>query len=93
MTDIETRSGVNGTGQPFVTIHWGEMSGQFTVEEARQFGLIVLETAEAAEHDALFWSWLLENFGDVPIGKRATMLADLRNHRERLEKAREREEP
>lgn len=49
---IWTISGVNMTGKPFVKVKWGEMSGQLSPDEARAFALRVIETADAADHDA-----------------------------------------
>lgn len=46
-------SGVSAfTGQPFVQLGWNQESAQMTPDEARAFGLHVIEAADAAVMDA-----------------------------------------
>lgn len=52
--DIWVESGVNDQGKPFVSLGWGDMGGQLSVEEARQHGLGVIEAAYAADMDSRF---------------------------------------
>jgi len=74
-------SGVNREGEPFVHIHWGAMKGQWTPEEARQFALVVLETAEAAEYDSIFFRWLGKSMPDLALEQRARLIAEFRAFR------------
>ncbi len=67
---------------PWVHLQWADKKGMLTPEEARQFALSVLETAQAAEHDAFLVKFLTEKIGsDVP-----TAIAVLREFREMREK-------
>lgn len=81
---IESSSGVNPQGKPFVSLVWGKERAQLSPDEARQFGLTLLEVAEAAEMDATFFDWLGRVMGPDPeaLGKKATVLASFRTHRE-----------
>ncbi len=49
---LEMESGVNKRLEGFVTVRWGAEVGQLSPVEARQYGLSMLECAEAAESDA-----------------------------------------
>jgi len=50
---LESVSGVSlFTGEPFVTLRWGQNSGQSTPAEARELAMSILAAAEAAESDA-----------------------------------------
>jgi hypothetical protein len=50
---LESVSGVSlFTGEPFVTLRWGQNSGQLTPAEARELAMSILAAAEAAESDA-----------------------------------------
>lgn len=51
---LETTAGVSiFTGEPFVSLRWGQSSGQLTPAEARKLGMDILAVAEAAESDAV----------------------------------------
>lgn len=87
MGGLVTESGVSAaTGEPFVVVKWEgpERSGQFTVEEARQFGLVMLSAAEAAVSDATLVAWLRRTM-DLPLEKAGAVLADYRVHRAKFE--------
>lgn len=75
-------SGVNAKGEPFIHILWGPQKGQFTPEEARQFALTVMETAEAAEFDSIFFRWLGATMPDLEPEKRARILGEFRAFRQ-----------
>lgn len=78
---LRVGSGVSlANGQPFVTVRWGDRSGQWSPGEARQHAMQVLEAAEAAEHDAVVVRWLRERV-KVDIGSIAQMIKDLRAFR------------
>lgn len=50
---ITTSSGVSArTGKGFVTLHWEDQVAQFSLDEARTFGLTILAVTAAAEQDA-----------------------------------------
>lgn len=78
---IFTDSGVNREGKPFVHVLWGPMKAQFTPEEARQFALTMLEVAEAAEFDSIFFGWLGTAMPDTPPEQRARLLGEFRQFR------------
>lgn len=66
--------------EPFVVIKWGEMAGQFTLQEAREFALTVMTAAEAAEHDSSLMRFLEEETGLSPQAS-GQVLGSLRVHR------------
>lgn len=74
-------SGVSSTtGEPFVHIRWGELSGQLTVEQARGHALNVLACADGAEFDAAFLGFAQEALSmDVP--QAAAFVAAMRRAR------------
>lgn len=45
---------VPGEWRPFVSIRWGDMAGQLTVAEAKEFATNLISTAAATEWDAAF---------------------------------------
>ena len=77
LVHVETRSGVNHEGRPFVTVTATGtaesggliMVGQLDPETARTMALGYLESAEAAEHDAALFRVLREiGLDDPTIG-------------------------
>lgn len=79
---LTCESGVNQEGVPFVHIHWGPMRGQFTPEQARQFALTVLEAAEGAAYDSLFFLWMKAAMPELGLRERARIIAEFRAFRE-----------
>lgn len=84
---IEIESGVNAAGEGFchVSIYTGldgEMigQGQLAPDEVREMARQWLEGAEAAEHDAAVYSFLVNECGSE-TGKAGQFLAALRHHR------------
>jgi hypothetical protein len=87
ITRIGMESGVSAfTGAPFVklTVDFPDGSskamGQMTPEEVRQHALQLLETAEAAVHDAAMAQWLRKRL-DADPEHAAAMVADIREFR------------
>lgn len=71
----------------YVTMAWGEESGQLTISEARVHGLAMIETAEAAEMDAAIFAFAMARLGaDLP--QAAAMLKELREFRHAAGRAR-----
>jgi hypothetical protein len=64
----------------YVTIAWGDESGQLTINEARAHGFAALEAAEAAEMDAGFLAFAMSRL-DFDVAQAATFLKDLRDFR------------
>jgi hypothetical protein len=59
---MDINSGVSAsTGDGFVSLHWGEQSGQLTIDEARAHALSILGAAEAADTDAALFRWCKAN--------------------------------
>lgn len=81
---IKTKSAVNPEGKPFVIVAWGDESGQLDPDEARRFGLSMIETAEAAESDAMFFWFCREKLG-MSLEKTAHALKQWRYARLREE--------
>lgn len=78
---LHVYSGVSqATGAGFVTLRWGEESGQLTPEEARAHALHLLACAEAAENDAVTVAVLLEEVGSS-YGTAMGLLASIRERR------------
>ena len=84
---IEMASGVSAfTGDPFVHMLLVFADGstktinQFTPADARQHGLHVIETAEAAVHDAAMAAWMRDKLNAEPEVA-AQAIADLREYR------------
>lgn len=76
------QSGVNAQGEPFVQLFLDEEPiSQFTVEEARQFALVFMETAEAAEQDAFMRDFVLKRIGGNEAAA-AGLIQDFRKWRE-----------
>lgn len=78
--DILMQSIVSTTGQASVQLKWGDMSGQLTVEAARDHAMHVLECAEAAIHDAAMVRWLVEKT-EMPLENAYEILYELRKFR------------
>lgn len=80
---INMTSGVSAfSGDPFIAMHWGAESGQFTPDQARQHALKILECAEAAESDAAIVSWAETKMG-MDKQTAVLILKDLREFRHR----------
>jgi hypothetical protein len=82
-----TESGVSAsTGQPFVKLTWEgpDPSGQMTVAEARELGLVILGAAEAAITDAALIAWLQETMG-LALPNAAAVMSDYRVARRRFD--------
>lgn len=84
---VEMASGVSAfTGDPFVQMRLVFADGsaktvaQFTPADAREHGLHVIETAEAAVHDAAMAAWMKAKLGADPETA-AQAVADLRAFR------------
>lgn len=80
---IDIVSGVSlFTGEPYVQMKWGEQDGQLTPDECRAHAAGLIEAAEAAEFDAIFWKWSKERLAatDERAGQ---ILQDFRRYRER----------
>jgi hypothetical protein len=76
------QSGVNSKGEPFVQLFLDEEPiSQFTVEEARNFALVFLESAEAAEQDAFMRDFILKRVGGTEVVA-AGLIQDFRKWRE-----------
>jgi hypothetical protein len=79
---IHMQSGVSGfTGDPFITLDWGENHAQFTPEEARAHAFAILETAEAAESDAFMFKFAIDKANQTPE-RAALMLTKFREGRQ-----------
>lgn len=50
-------------GRPLVQVRWGEQVGQFSPDEAREYALILLAAANAAETDAALLRFVREAGG------------------------------
>lgn len=66
--------------EPIVVIRWGDRAAQMSPDEAREFGLHFIETAEAAEHDSSVCRYFIEEMKLTP-GQTMTVLGSLRVHR------------
>lgn len=60
---IDVESGVTTSGRGFVVMRWGDLSGQLTPDEAREYALAILEAADAADHDAALFVELRDRVG------------------------------
>lgn len=81
LTEIVLYSGMNTEGKPFCHMACGHgPAGQLTPEEMRAHGRRAFEVAEAAEHDAITFSWLTEQMG-LDRTAAAHAIADLRKFR------------
>lgn len=75
--NIQVESGVSArTGKGFVTITFGSEAGQLDAEEAKRFGLSVIEAACASEADASVYAWASKSGLDGP--EIAVLLSELR---------------
>ncbi len=75
------QSGVNRDGDPFIQLIRGtEVIAQMSVEQARDHGMAMLESAEAAEQDAFIVFFMKSKVG---VGDReaAGILKDFRDFR------------
>lgn len=73
---IETNSLIsNRTKAPIVALKWGEMEGQLSPGEARDFAERVRRTADAAESDAFVFDFLVNQVETDP--NRASMVLHL----------------
>lgn len=68
--------------EPFVNIHWKDVSEQMDPQTARMFALSIMEAAEAAEQDGFMIEWLVQTVGMDEAGM-ATLLTEFRGWRER----------
>ena len=85
---IEMSSGISHrTGKGFVSLAWGHEQGQWSVDEARQHAMRLLESAEAAQYDSIFVQWLLAAGLTDRIEKAAELLIMLRAYREQQDAA------
>lgn len=76
------QSGVNKNGEPFVQLLLDEEPiSQFTPEEARNFGQLFMETAEAAEQDAFMVDFMQKRVG-VDFELVMQVIVDFRQWRE-----------
>jgi hypothetical protein len=79
-----TQSGVNSKGEPFVQlVLGGRIIGQFASSEARQFGMNMIESAEASETDALLLRYLTKRL-DLDLNRAGQALIDFRMYRTEL---------
>lgn len=82
MTTLWASSGYGmNTRQPFVTIHWKDVTVQMSPEEARAFASTVVGAAEASEQDAFLVEWVQSQIGCDMIGA-ANLLMEFRQWRE-----------
>lgn len=80
---LEMSSGVSArTGEGFVHLVWGDQRGQLTPTEAREHARRIAEAAEAAEYDAIFVRWLLEDRVVDRIEQAVPLLIKFRRYRE-----------
>ena len=76
--EILHKSGVNPEGNPFVKVTvTGGTGSQLSPQKARLFGLAFLE---AAEHDAMVFTWLREQT-DMEVAGAAAVIGELRSFR------------
>lgn len=79
---IHMQSGVSAfTGEPFITLQWGDQRGQLTVEEARSHAFAILETCEAATSDAFLFKFMRERV-KADEQRAAQLLVAFREYRE-----------
>lgn len=72
------QSGVNRAGEPFVQLIMGEeVIAQMSVEQARDHGHAIIESAEAAEQDAFIVDWVKVHMG-LGDAQAAGLLQDYR---------------
>lgn len=83
--ELITESVLNQDGRPLVNLRWPaisvDASTQWSPDEARRYALVILETAEAAEHDAAFYKWATEGPLDLDPRSAAQLLAEQRQYR------------
>ncbi len=60
---LNTKAIVNLKLDPFVVVEWGEMGGQWTPDEARNFAQILMRTAEVAEAEAVLGRFMRVEMG------------------------------
>jgi hypothetical protein len=81
--DLSIESGVNVEGQPFVAMEFDPLPDDprmsMPTARARKLGLWLIEAAEAADHDAMFWAWMQDQGFDRE--KAAALLAQFRMYR------------
>ena len=80
---ILTESGTTPEGKPFCVVKWeGDApAGQMSPDEMRQFGLHCIETAEAAETDAMMLLYFTEKVG-IEVEMFGQVLSDMRVFRD-----------
>ncbi len=81
---IKTHSIVsNRTHKGVVVISWGEISGQFDPEDARQFAHAILRECDNAETDAFLYQFGRAELEDERAAH--VLITEYRKHRARLE--------
>ncbi|RFU83590.1 hypothetical protein DY218_27160 [Streptomyces triticagri] len=75
--------GINQETRPFLVLHAdGQQVGQWTVGDARQHALYVLEALEAADLDAAYLRYLVGKIG-IDDNRARQAIGDLANYRQR----------
>ena len=83
---IVTESSTTVDGKPFCIVRWEDLDGenivqgQMSPDELREFGMRCMETAEAAETDAMMLRYFTQKIG-IEIGQFGQVLIDLREFR------------
>jgi hypothetical protein len=69
------------TGEPFLHLRWhGEVVGQWTVADARQHALHLLETVQVADLDSAYLRMLMDHV-DLDLSRASQVVHDLSKHR------------
>lgn len=78
---IEIGSGFGvTTQQPFVSLAWGDKVAQLSIDQAREVGLMLLATADAAIADA-FLVGFLKRVADLSDEQAGALLGEFRDYR------------
>ena len=83
MTDdsISVVGGVSSrTGEPFVTVEWGDKTGQLPPDAARALAADLIESASEAANDAALFEWATKEM-KLDVAAAAQMIDAIRQHR------------
>jgi hypothetical protein len=79
--DLWMESGVNPRGEAFVTLRWGDMAGQFTTQQGRDYAADLFDCAAAADWDAAWVRFAVDGERPMSHDQAVRFLGLLRKYR------------